>query len=210
MFESNPEAGTMTIRGPIGDFEGAISAEDFLPALQDHNGKDILINLDSPGGAVSDGMVIYNALMQYEGKVTIHVDIIAASIASAIACAADHLICNSNGQIMIHRAWTIAMGNAGTFKDLVEQLDALDGMLADIYVEKSGGIRDEFVEMMENETYLSAKQALNLNIVDEVKEIKKSRPQASSEKPKVLALAPCVIAAKAKAAAVKMRLRLDV
>ena len=189
----------------IGDFEEGTSAQGFHDALQDHNGADVTLLLDSPGGVVSDGLSIYNALMQYSGKVTVHVDTMAASIASVIACAADNLIMNSNAQFMIHKAWTVAMGNSTDFRGLIEQLDSLDGMIADVYVERTGAEKAELLEMMEKETYLSAEDAYAMGFANEINQIKKER---KAEKAKAFAMAPCVIANKAKAISLKMRLSL--
>jgi len=202
-IKNNVEAGTMSLRGVIGDyFEGAM-AEDFHDALAEHNGSPVTIMLDSPGGVVSEGLSIYNSLMNYPGEVTIHVDTMAASIASVIACAADNLIMNSNSQLMIHNAWTIAMGNASDLKGVVEQLEMLDGLIADIYVERTGASKAELQEMMDKETYLSAEDAVAMGFADSVHKLERKR---SDEKAKAFAIAPCVIAAKAKAASLKMRL----
>ena len=202
---NNTESGSMSIRGAIGDFEEGISSQSFHDALQDHNGADVTLMLDSPGGVVSDGLSIYNALMQYSGKVTVHIDTMAASIASVIACAADHVVMNSNAQFMIHKAWTVAMGNSTDFRGLIEQLDSLDGMIADVYVERTGAEKAELLEMMEKESYLSAEDAFAMGFADEINYIKKER---KSEKAKAFAMAPCVIANKAKAISLKMRLSL--
>lgn len=199
------ESNSIDMRGPIGEFEGGIDAQSFHDALNEHNGADVTLMLDSPGGVVSDGLSIYNALMQYSGKVTVHIDTMAASIASVIACAADHVVINSNAQFMIHKAWTVAMGNSTDFRGLIAQLDSLDGMIADVYVERTGASRDELMDMMEKETYLSAEDAVAIGFADEVNYIKKERKQ---EKTKALALAPCVIEARAKALSLKMRLSL--
>ena len=202
-FVNNVEDGVIEMRGVIGEFEDAIPANTFLDALQEHSGADLVINLDSPGGSVSDGMAIYNAMMSYSGKITVKIDTIAASIASVIACAADHVIINSNAQFMIHRAWTVAMGNSTDFRGLIEQLDVLDGMIADVYVERTGADKDTLMEMMEAETFLSAEQALEMGFADEVAYVKKERKE---KKVKALALSPCVISTQMKAKSLKMRL----
>ena len=119
-LETNPESGSITMRGGIGDFDGHISADDFLDALAPHAGGDVTIHLDSPGGSVTDGLSIYNALMGYDGKVTVHVDTLSASIASVMMCAADHVIVNSNAKVMIHRAWSVAMGDCREFRQLAD------------------------------------------------------------------------------------------
>lgn len=205
-FESNPQNGTMVLRGVIGAVEDGISYEDFSKALAEHSGQDLTINLDSPGGVVSDGLAIYNELMAYPGKVTVKINTIAASIASIIACGADEVIINSNAQIMIHRAWTVAMGNSGDLRGVVDQLDAMDSILADIYVEKAGKSRDYWMSMMEAETYMSADSAIEYGLADYIHEVKRNRaPEAS----RPLALAPCVIKAKARAISMKMATELS-
>jgi hypothetical protein len=60
--------------------------------------------------------------------------------------------------------------------------------------------------MMEKETFLSAEDAVAIGFAEEVNYIKKER---KAEKAKALAVAPCVLAAQAKAKSLKMRLHLD-
>lgn len=197
-FESNPQNGTMTIRGIIGTEKG-ISFNEVSEALGDHG--DVTIHLDSPGGVVSEGLNIYNALMAHEGKVTVHVGTIAGSIASVIACAADEVIMNSNAQFMIHRAWTMAMGNVGDMRAVCEQLDALDNILANIYVERAGQDAAHWMAYMEKETFFNAEEAVEHGFADQVYQVtKKRRPRAE-----IVAVQPCVIQAQANAIYQKMQ-----
>ena len=207
MIKNDVKAATMSLRGPVGDFgdELGFGADKFLSALAEHNGADLTISLDSPGGVVSEGLSIYNALVQHEGVVTVHVDTIAASIATVICCAADSVVINSNAQYMVHLPWAVAMGNSVEFRGLVDQLEVLDNMLAEVYSEKTGLETEELMDMMKNETFLTAKDALSLGFADSIHEIKKNR---ATKNPKALAISPCVIAASAKAKSLKMRLSL--
>jgi ATP-dependent protease ClpP protease subunit len=190
----------MVVRGIIGEYEDGISFEAFSDALDSHQGRDLTIKLDSPGGVVSDGLAIYNAIMAYEGRVTVHIDTMAGSIASVIACAADEVIMNSNAQFMIHRAWTVAMGNSGDLRQVVDQLDSLDAILADIYVEKAGSDRDHWMSLMEAETYMSAEMAKEYGFADSVHQVEKKR----KPKAEAVAIQSCVIQAKARAKFLKM------
>lgn len=187
IFETNPEAGKITMRGGIGDFEGHISADDFIAALDDHSG-DIEIQFDSPGGSVTDGLSIYNAIMNYDGEVTIHIDTLAASIASVIACAADKVKINANGKVMIHRAWTIAMGNCKDFRSMADLMEMMDGDIAGVYADRTSISKDDLLAMMDAETWMSAEDALEKGFVDEVVEVSK-KTKATSES-KVEAIAP--------------------
>ena len=207
-FETNPEAGTITMRGGIGDFENHISANDFLDSLSGHSGQDVVIHLDSEGGSVTDGLSIYNAICQYPGKVTIHIDALAASIATVISAAADHVIINSTGRMMVHSAWTVAMGNARDFKGMVGILEAMDRDIAETYAARSDMDADAWLEVMAKETWFSAKEALEAGLVDEINEIKPSGKAKASVKPEVKAksVGP-VWVAKVEAAARRIRLK---
>jgi len=206
-LETNPTAKTITMRGGIGDFENHISADDFLSALSEHAGEDVTILLDSEGGSVTDGLSIYNAIMQYSGNVTVHIDAICASIATVIACAADRVVMNSNAKFMIHRAWTVAMGNSVEFRSMADILELMDADIASAYGDKTDLPEDELLAMMEAETWMSAEQAYDLGFIDEVNEIsrKMKEPQKKAE-----VISPFYAAvAEASARRIRMRLKCD-
>ena len=207
-FETDPEAGTITVRGGIGDFENHISANDFLDALSGHAGEDVTIHLDSEGGSVTDGLSMYNAICQYSGRVTIHIDAIAASIATVIASAADHVVINSTGRMMVHRAWTISMGNCSDFKNMAEILETMDRDIAETYAARSSKSSDEWLEIMDKETWFSAEAALEAGLVDEINEIKPTKKQKAAAKAEanVSSIGP-VWKAKVEATARRIRLK---
>ena len=206
-FETNTTAGTITMRGGIGDFENHISADDFLSALSEHAGEDVTILLDSEGGSVTDGLSIYNAIMQYSGNITVHIDAICASIATVIACAADRVVMNSNAKFMIHRAWTVAMGNSVEFRSMADILELMDADIASAYGDKTDLPEDELLAMMEAETWMSAEQAYDLGFIDEINQIsrKTKEPQKKAE-----VISPFYAAvAEASARRIRMRLKSD-
>ena len=171
-FETSPEDKTITMRGGIGDFDGHISADDFIDALNQHT-SDITIHLDSPGGSVTDGLAIHNAILNYDGEITVHVDTLCASIATVVACAADRVVMNSNGKYMIHRAWTVAMGNAKDFRGMADIMEMMDKDIAETYVAKAGGEAEDWLAMMDKETWFDAEKALEVGLVDEIVDMKK-------------------------------------
>jgi len=197
-LESNPNNGTITARGMIGDFDNAISADDFRAVLGDHAGKDVTIHLNSEGGSVTDGLSIFNAIAQHDGQVTVHVDVLAASIATVICCAADKVVMNSNAKYMVHRCWTAAMGNCKDFRQMAETMEMLDGDIADVYADRTGSGKDELLAMMDAETWLTAEEAVAQGFVDEVNEIRKEKPQASQPQ-EVMAVSPVSMSASLKA-----------
>ena len=74
-----------------------------LDALGDVEQIDIYIN--SGGGDVFAGEAIYNMLRRHNAKKVVHVDGLAASIASIIAMVGDEIVMPENAMLMIHEAW---------------------------------------------------------------------------------------------------------
>jgi ATP-dependent Clp protease protease subunit len=186
-FETSPEDKTITMRGGIGDFDGHISANDFIDALNQHTG-DITIHLDSPGGSVTDGL---------------HVDTLCASIATVVACAADRVVMNSNGKYMIHRAWTVAMGNAKDFRGMADIMEMMDKDIAETYVAKAGGEAEDWLALMDKETWFDAESALQAGLIDEIIEMKK---KYKDEEPKASVISPNVqILARETARRIRLR-----
>jgi len=206
-LETDPSNKTIQMRGPIGDFEGGISADDFRDCLKEHEGSDVTIHLDSEGGVVSEGLAMYNAIMQHDGEVTIHIDTLAASIATVIACAADKVIINSNAKFMVHRCWTMAMGNCKDFRSTADIMEMMDKDIAATYVERTGKDEASIIAMMDAETWMDAEEALAQGFVHEVNRIER-KARAASNVPEVKAFSPFAVSAKAKATSRRMKLML--
>lgn len=144
--------------------------------------KNIELRVNSPGGDVFDGVGIYNRLKQYAAKnnvkITAYIDGMAASIASIIVLAADEVIMGEGAEYMIHKPWTMAMGNSDDL-DAVSQrlLDIEDNMLS-IYMKRAKVSRDEVKEMLKLETWMKAEQAIEYGFAD--KTFAESMPIAAS------------------------------
>jgi len=121
------------------DFLGGIPARrvvEDLRALGDVPALDV--RLSSNGGDVFEGIAIYNALTRFPGKVTVHVDGIAASIASLVALAGTRTVVAENAMVMVHRPWTVLAGDSEELRRQAETLDkAWSGMLA-TYARRTG------------------------------------------------------------------------
>jgi len=204
-LESDPANKKIVMRGPVGDFEGGISADDFRDIMKEHAGQDVTIELDSEGGVVSEGLAMYNAIMQHEGEVTVHIDTLAASIATVVACAADKVVINSNAKFMVHRCWTVAMGNCKDFRSTADIMEMMDKDIAATYVEKTGMDEADVVALMDAETWMTAEDAVSMGFADEVHQI--TRTKASTEKTEVFAsLCPFALSAKAKSKSRRMKM----
>ncbi len=179
MLSYNKDTGVIRAYGVVSPDSDGFDNNDFHEALEAMSGADVLVQLDSEGGSVPTGVSIYNQLKQYPGKVTIHVDSMAASIASVIMCAGDHVICNSTSVVMAHDAWAISMGDSREFAKMADVLDMLSNMIADIYAEKTGNDQAYWRGIMKGEKYYNATDALAAGLVDEIKQAAPSRKAAA-------------------------------
>lgn len=132
---------------------------DFLDEIDNYKGIDIYIN--SGGGSVHGGLAIYNILKRYNGDIKVHVDGIAASIASVIALAGDTVIIPSNAQFMIHKPWSCSCGNAEDFRKEADALDSCQRAITSVYMEnvKEGVTEEEITEMINKETWFTGEEA---------------------------------------------------
>lgn len=155
---------TIDFFGEIGPW--GISAKNFSQLLGDVNTSLITLNINSPGGDVFDGIAIYNALLEHSAQVNVRVTGLAASAASLVAMAGDTIAIADNAFFMIHNAWTLAMGDRKAMAETARTLGKIDNELANTYATRTGGDKPDIVDMMDNETWLSASEAMDLGFAD--------------------------------------------
>lgn len=156
-----------------------VSAEEFAKTLAESTQLNILVKINSPGGAVFDGFAIYNALAaeQMKGRhVRVSIDGLAASAASLIAMVGEETTMQANSFMMIHKAWTFAAGNADELRSTADILDSLDTQLAVTYAKRTGLTVDEITAMLTAETWFSAPEAVEKGFAQKFNE-----PQGAPE-----------------------------
>jgi ATP-dependent Clp protease, protease subunit len=142
-------------------FGGGISAAMVKDAMDKNPScSSITLNLNSPGGDAFEGVAIYNTLKQGGKPVCVNVVGLAASAASIIAMAGDTVCMNTGTQMMIHGAIAICAGFAADMRKMADTLDQVSGSIADIYVAETGNSKKKITEMMDAETWMSAKEAV--------------------------------------------------
>lgn len=144
-----------------------VNAKDFRAKLK--GAGDVVLKINSPGGSVFEGIAIYNDLKAHKGNVRVEITGLAASIASIIAMAGDEIAIADNGMMMIHNAWTIAIGNAEEMAAQASVLSKIDGALALTYAARKGtpGVR-AIKQMMADETWMTGKEARENGFATEV------------------------------------------
>ena len=163
----NGEA-TIHLYDEVGAF-GAGSKE-FLADLGKLDGQHIHLRINSPGGSVVEGTAIYNALRRHKGGVTVHIDALAASMASVIAMSGSPVYIADNALLMIHNPWTVSMGESKDLRKEADLLDKLKSTLVNAYTRKTGMDQAQVAEMMDAETWLDAVEAVALGFADAIEE----------------------------------------
>lgn len=132
------------------------------------SGEDLIVNINSVGGDTFAGEEIYTRLMMYSGNVTVNVLGLAASAASVIAMGGDKVNISPAGQIMIHNVSVAQFGDYRDMDKASEILKKTNNSLANAYVRKTGKSMDEILSMMDDETWLTADEAVENGFADAI------------------------------------------
>ncbi|SCY99043.1 head maturation protease, ClpP-related [Lysinibacillus sp. SG55] len=134
--------------------------------------ETIHLYINSDGGSVFEGVTIYNMLKRHEARIIVHIDALAASIASVIAMAGDEIRMPSNSMLMVHNAWSYVVGNAEKLRKAADDLDRINQSAMIAYKDKAGDKLDDTTlkELLDNETWLSAEKAFEHGLCDIVEE----------------------------------------
>ena len=144
-----------------------ITPKQFKSELMSGSG-DITLWINSPGGDVFAASQIYNILMDYKGNVTVKIDGLAASAASVIAMAGTRVLMSPVSQIMVHNPMTVAIGNAEEMSKAIKMLSEIKESIINAYEIKTNLSRDEISKMMDSETWMNARKAVELGFADEI------------------------------------------
>ena len=137
-------------------------------ALGDVVGNEINVHINSYGGDLFEGIAIKNFLLNRPEKINVYIDGIAASAASVIAMAGDHIVMPSDAQMMIHNPWTYTMGNAKELRKTADDLDKAQTSLEKSYLNRFKGTEDELKTLLDEETYLTADEAVLFGLADKI------------------------------------------
>lgn len=148
---------------------GGLSAKAFserMAEVRKEKAKALDIYINSYGGSVFDGIAIYNQIKRFEGEKIVHIDGIAASIASVIAMAGDTINIAANGTMMIHNAWGMAVGTAEDMRAMAESLELTNGTIRDTYVARTKAADKDVRAWMDAETWMNADQCVERGFAD--------------------------------------------
>ena len=148
-------------------FGDEITPKEFRGELNSGQGK-VTVWINSPGGDCFAAAQIYNMLMEYPGTVDVHIDGIAASVASVIAMAGNHVAISPVGMMMIHNPATASIGDEREMKKAMDMLSEVKESIINAYELKTGLPRKQLSNMMNAESWMNAKKALELGFADSI------------------------------------------
>lgn len=142
---------------PVGEQSG-VTIVNQLKAL---TAKNINVHINSYGGDVSEGLAIYNVLREHPAKVTTICDGFACSAASVVFMAGDERIMSPASLLMIHNAWTIAMGNAEALRKTADDIEIITQASIEAYKRAATISEGEIKALMDAETWILPKDAVS-------------------------------------------------
>jgi ATP-dependent Clp protease protease subunit len=174
---------TLNIMDAIGSdiFGNGISAKMVADAIS-HAGhfESITLSINSPGGDLFEGVAIHNTLKATGKPVNVEIIGLAASAASLIAMAGSDIVAMPGSVMMIHEAMAFCMGYSADMSKMANVLDTVTSSAADLYVAKTKLSKTKVMALMNAETWMEPKEAVELGFATEVGSTKKAKAAATN------------------------------
>ena len=168
VYDEETKERELTIDGAIADeswWDDDVTPEMFRNELNGATGN-ITVWINSPGGDCFAASQIYTMLTEYPGRVTVKIDGIAASAASVIAMAGDQVLMSPTAMLMIHNPATAAFGDETEMQKAIEMLGEVKESIINAYEIKTGMQRAKISRLMDAETWMNARKAIELGFAD--------------------------------------------
>lgn len=146
-----------------------VTAKRIGSALRSIGTRDVVVNINSPGGDFFEGLAIYNLLAEHardKGQVTVKVLGLAASAASIIAMAGTNVLIAKSAFFMIHNTWVLAGGDRIAFREVADWLEPFDLAAAEIYEDRSDLDLKDIQSMLDKETWIPGSKAVEDGFAD--------------------------------------------
>ena len=168
MEQTEPLERVLELNGTIAEeswFDDDVTPQMFKDELFSGNGP-VTVWLNSPGGDCIAARQIYAMLMDYPHNVTVKIDGIAASAGSVIAMAGTKVLMSPTALVMIHNPATTAFGDHKDMSKAIDMLDEVKESIINAYEIRTGLSHTQLSHMMDEETWMNAKKAIELGFAD--------------------------------------------
>ena len=134
--------------------DGDANGMTIVKKLRSLSPKTINVHINSYGGDVSEGLAIYNVLRESSAQINTICDGFACSAASVVFMAGDRRTMSPASLLMIHNAWTYAMGNAAELRKSADDLDTITQASVEAYKKVATISEEEIKALMDAETWI--------------------------------------------------------
>ncbi|NUW66952.1 head maturation protease, ClpP-related [Vibrio coralliilyticus] len=149
---------------------GGVAPQPFIEAVQALEVDTLHVRINSPGGSVFAANSMAQALVEHEARVIVHIDGLAASAASRLAMAGEDIVIAPGAMVMIHNAWSVALGNAEDLRAEAAVLDKIDSTLVALYQQRTGQGAQTLQDWMAAETWFTPEEAVTYRFADRIAE----------------------------------------
>jgi ATP-dependent Clp protease protease subunit len=170
---------------PMDDHIANLVIAQLLFLQMEDSKKDINIYINSPGGSVTAGLAVYDTMQFLTCDVTTYCLGMAASMAAVLLCAGTKgkRFALPNSDIMIHQVSGGAQGQASDVERQVEFMFKLKKRLNQILAIHTGKSAEQVTKDADRDYYMSAEEAREYGLVDEVVKSRKEIKELPVEKP---------------------------
>jgi len=163
------------MRGIIYEGEG-IDAADVLEAVNKAgDAKTIVFNIHTPGGSVFEGREIMDIIRNVEAKTVAHIGSLCASAGTSIALACNEVEMSDGAYFMIHNAQGVVAGDKTQLRKAADNMEKIELAIVNDYTQKTGKTSDEVSSMMNETTWMTAKEALEHGFIDRIASAPKTK-----------------------------------
>jgi ATP-dependent Clp protease protease subunit len=170
----------LLINGEIDSYWGT-GLREVADKIATSGASEIMVQLNSPGGSVTEGLAIASFLKGYPATIDTSIIGLSASIATTIALAGNKTSISEGSFFMIHNPWSFTAGESEDLRETADLLDKMKGELVNIYVnaiEKNGKLidgdkektKEKVSELMDKETWFTAQETVDFGFIQEVTE----------------------------------------
>lgn len=157
----------VAVRGYIGEW--GVTDRDFIAAVEAHGEVDTIdVAINSRGGEVDHALSIFNFLKTHPARVNMRVDGVAMSAASIVLMAGDDIAMPANAILMVHQPRGYGAETADEHRQLAAVLDTFEAALLETYLARTGKTAAELTAMLADETFMTAKEAVENGFADRV------------------------------------------
>ena len=148
--------------------QGEQSGVSIVRQLKELDADEIRVHINSYGGDVAEGLAIYNVLREHKAKITTICDGFACSAASVVFMAGDKRVMQPASLLMIHNAWTVAMGNAAELRKTADDIETITQASVEAYKKVATISEKEIKALMDAETWILPKDAVDYGFATDI------------------------------------------